>query len=309
MERELLVRFLLCETTEQEEQKVLDWLDASPENVRMLESLDNSFSASVLNAPRYNKIKKAGRAAGALRYLGYAASFVAVLLGLGTSFWFGTKSVEQPQAQMVTVSTPKGQRTNLTLQDGTRVCLNGGSTIIYPTIFDSQSRRVKLTGEAMFDVSSDKEHPFYVETYAATVKVTGTNFDVLADSGRGVFSTALFRGNVSLQINDRAYSMTPGQTAILSGGKLTVTEDTDEDDFLWTEGVIAVNDNSFRRIAEKVESAFGVKIRCQAKLEPQIRLKGKIRISDGLDHAMSMILMQTGRTYRIDTDTNTIYIQ
>lgn len=309
MERELLVRFLLCETTEQEEQKVLDWLDASPENVRMLESLDNSFSASVLNAPRYNKIKKAGRAAGALRYLGYAASFVAVLLGLGTSFWFGTKSVEQPQAQMVTVSTPKGQRTNLTLQDGTRVCLNGGSTIIYPTIFDSQSRRVKLTGEAMFDVSSDKEHPFYVETYAATVKVTGTNFDVLADSGRGVFSTTLFRGNVSLQINDGAYIMTPGQTAILSGGKLTVTEDTDEDDFLWTEGVIAVNDNSFRRIAEKVESAFGVKIRCQAKLEPQIRLKGKIRISDGLDHAMSMILMQTGRTYRIETDTNTIYIQ
>lgn len=309
MERELLVRFLLCETTEQEEQKVLDWLDASPENVKMLESLDNSFSASVLNAPRYNKIKKAGRAAGTLRYLGYAASFVAVLLGLGISFWFGTKSVEQPQAQMVTVSTPKGQRTNLTLQDGTRVCLNGGSTIIYPTIFDSQSRRVKLTGEAMFDVISDKEHPFYVETYAATVKVTGTNFCVLADSGRGVFSTALFRGNVSLQINDRAYSMTPGQTAILSGGKLTVTEDTDEDDFLWTEGVIAVNDSSFRRIAEKVESAFGVKIRCQAKLEPQIRLKGKIRISDGLDHAMSMILMQTGRTYRIETDTNTIYIQ
>ena len=309
MERELLVRFLLCETTEQEEQKVLDWLDASPENVRMLESLDNSFSASVLNAPRYNKIKKAGRAAGALRFLGYAASFVAVLLGLGLSFWFGTKSVEQPQAQMVTVSTPKGQRTNLTLQDGTRVCLNGGSTIIYPTIFDSQSRRVKLTGEAMFDVISDKEHPFYVETYAATVKVTGTNFCVLADSGRGVFSTALFRGNVSLQINDGAYSMTPGQTAILSGGKLNVTEDTDEDDFLWTEGVIAVNDSSFRRIAEKVESAFGVKIRCQAKLEPQIFLRGKIRISDGLDHAMSMILMQTGRTYRIDTDTNTIYIQ
>ena len=232
MERELLVRFLLCETTEQEEQKVLDWLDASPENVRMLESLDNSFSASVLNAPRYNEIKKAGRAAGAVRYLGYAASFVAVLLGLGTSFWFGTKSVEQPQAQMVTVSTPRGQRTNLTLQDGTRVCLNGGSTIIYPTIFDSQSRRVKLTGEAMFDVSSDKEHPFYVETYAATVKVTGTNFDVLADSGRGVFSTTLFRGNVSLQINDGAYSMTPGQKAILSGGKLTVTEDTDEDDFM-----------------------------------------------------------------------------
>lgn len=309
MERELLVRFLLCETTEQEEQKVLDWLDASPENVRMLESLDNSFSASVLNAPRYNKIKKAGRAAGTLRYLGYAASFVAVLLGLGISFWFGTKSVEQPKAQMVTVSTPRGQRTNLTLQDGTRVCLNGGSTIIYPTIFENQSRRVKLTGEAMFDVISDKEHPFYVETYAATVKVTGTNFCVLADSGRGVFSTALFRGNVSLQINDGAYSMTPGQTAILSGGKLNVTEDTDEDDFLWTEGVIAVNDSSFRRIAEKVESAFGVKIRCQAKLEPQIFLRGKIRISDGLDHAMSMILMQTGRTYRIDTDTNTIYIQ
>lgn len=309
MERELLVRFLLCETTEQEEQKVLDWLDASPENVRLLENLDNSFSASVLNAPRYNKIKKAGRFGGALRYLGYAASFVAVMLGLGASFWFGTKSVEQPQAQMVTVSTPKGQRTNLTLQDGTRVCLNGGSTIIYPTIFDNQSRRVKLTGEAMFDVSSDKEHPFYVETYAATVKVTGTNFDVIADSGRGVFSTTLFRGNVSLQINDGAYSMTPGQTVSLSGGKLTVTEDTDEDDFLWTEGVIAVNDNSFRRIAEKIESAFGVRIRCQAKLEPQIRLKGKVRISDGLDHAMSMILMQTGRTYRIDTDTNTIYIQ
>ncbi|MGN0191262.1 MAG: FecR family protein, partial [Candidatus Cryptobacteroides sp.] len=198
MERELLVRFLLCETTEQEEQKVLDWLDASPENVRMLESLDSSFSASVLNAPRYARIKKARRTGNALKYLGYAASLLAVCLGLGASFWLGSQSVEQPQAQMVTVSTPKGQRTHLTLQDGTRVCLNGGSTIIYPTIFDEHARRVKLTGEAMFDVTSDQEHPFYVDTYAATVKVTGTNFDVIADSGRGVFSTTLFRGSVSL---------------------------------------------------------------------------------------------------------------
>lgn len=56
---------------------------------------------------------------------------------------------------MTRVAAPEGQRINLTLQDGTNVWLNSGAEIEYPSLFAGNSRQVRLSGEALFDVSRD----------------------------------------------------------------------------------------------------------------------------------------------------------
>lgn len=97
---------------------------------------------------------------------------------------------------MTRVAAPEGQRINLTLQDGTNVWLNSGAEIEYPSLFAGNSRQVRLSGEALFDVSRDTRRPFVVETFACKVEVLGTRFNVNADERHDVFSTALMRGSV-----------------------------------------------------------------------------------------------------------------
>ncbi|EKC56861.1 protein containing FecR protein domain protein, partial [human gut metagenome] len=63
----------------------------------------------------------------------------------------------------------------MTLADGTLVHLNAGTTLEYPVVFSRKDRRVKLTGEALFEVAHNAKHPFIVETFATDLQVLGTN--------------------------------------------------------------------------------------------------------------------------------------
>ena len=119
----------------------------------------------------------------------------ALLLLAGT--WYASRSVviEKTANQYLSIAAPAGQRVDITLQDGTTVCLNAGARLEYPLRF-GKTRRVKLSGEAMFDVDHDAAHPFVVETFACNVEVLGTKFNVAADEAAREFSTALLRGRL-----------------------------------------------------------------------------------------------------------------
>lgn len=101
--------------------------------------------------------------------------------------------------QINTLQVPYGQRLKFTLPDGSSVQLNSGAKIEYPSVFKKNLRRVKLSGEAVFDVEHDERCPFVVETFASDIRVLGTKFNVVADERHQRFSTALLQGRVQLQ--------------------------------------------------------------------------------------------------------------
>ncbi len=67
---------------------------------------------------------------------------------------------------------------NVLLADQTSVKLNKNSKLTYPDKFKNDERKVKLKGEAYFEVTHNKEKPFIVETEIALIKVLGTSFNV-----------------------------------------------------------------------------------------------------------------------------------
>lgn len=67
------------------------------------------------------------------------------------------------------------------LSDGSQVILEPQSKIKYPRLFDQNSRRVQLTGDAFFDISRDTLKPFYVYANEAVIRVLGTSFYVKAE--------------------------------------------------------------------------------------------------------------------------------
>jgi transmembrane sensor len=93
-------------------------------------------------------------------------------------------------SQPVSVTTAAGERTDVTLPDGSTAELNGATTITYPRGFsslpwtDAPAREVRLDGEAFFSVV-EGDRPFRVTTPNARVEVLGTAFNVRARPADG----------------------------------------------------------------------------------------------------------------------------
>jgi len=82
--------------------------------------------------------------------------------------------------QIKQLTAANGQVANYTLADGTKVWLNGGSKLSYPSEFRSNLREITLEGEAYLEVVHDAAKSFIVHTAAIRTQVLGTSFNVKA---------------------------------------------------------------------------------------------------------------------------------
>lgn len=310
---ETLIRFQKCETTPEEEVAILDWLDADPENQRQLDSLDFQFNAAVLHMEQPQSEDQSSRRINPFRAFIYAgvAAAIALFLAVGNGWYQARQTRLDLESLNTTINVPIGQRIEVTLQDGTRVCLNAGSSLEFPNVFSKRDRKVRLSGEAMFDVMPDADCPFIVETYGYDVEVFGTRFNVEADAASTEFSTALLQGSV--KVTDRAsgtgFFLVPGEKAELVHGRLRRSPITNSDEYLWTEGIISLQCDSFTELLKRMEKAYDVHFIIQFDKEPVVRCRGKIRVSDGIEHALEILKLGTDFNYEIRRGSNEIYIR
>jgi transmembrane sensor len=95
------------------------------------------------------------------------------------------------------ITTAVAQRQSVTLADGTRVELNARTQLSVDLA--ATARHVRLvSGEAFFQVAKDPSRPFTIETPAGSVRVTGTTFNVLAESPAALDVTVV-EGSVQVQ--------------------------------------------------------------------------------------------------------------
>ena len=99
----------------------------------------------------------------------------------GRLIYHGDKEQENiSEFSQNSIATPRGGEYQLHLGDGTIVWLNSASSISYPVAFRGNERRVKISGEAYFEVAKNPKMPFIVEANGTEVKVLGTHFNVSA---------------------------------------------------------------------------------------------------------------------------------
>jgi transmembrane sensor len=161
-----------------------------------------------------------------------------------------------------TLTTKKGQEYALILPDGSKVWLNGSSSITFPVAFSSTERNVSITGEALFKVEKDAGRPFRVKTAGPTVEVLGTFFNVNAYSDEYQVRTTLIEGSVALHSGDKTLKMRPGQQGTLdaNGNFAVTTLETPEDAITWNSGSMNFKDDSLATVIRQLERWYDVKI-------------------------------------------------
>lgn len=174
----------------------------------------------------------------------YAAAVV-LLLGAGLVWKSGvgrrpaTPDVATPVAMREYV-TPRGERAQFRLPDGTRVMLSVASRLRLPLDYGVGERRLYLTGAAYFDVQHDANKRFFVHTGEIVTEDLGTRFGVRAYETDSTVQVAVAEGRVVLRSRREEMPLKQGELAVAtaSGQVVTPKDESIERVLAWTEGRI-----------------------------------------------------------------------
>jgi transmembrane sensor len=196
-----------------------------------------------------------------IRIIHWGLRIAAVLiigLLISTVFLFQKSRQTEIPGYVQTISIPMGAKTSFTLPDGSKVWLNSGSTLSFPSRFE-ENRPVTLAGEAFFEVVKNGL-PFKVSTPYGHVEVMGTSFNVNATEGSD-FETTLVSGSVKVTGKDeREVTLVPGQQARLSGNRMQVQQVETELFTSWIEGKLIFRKEYLPAVVKRLERWYNVKI-------------------------------------------------
>lgn len=136
------------------------------------------------------------------KFIRIAATWI-VLIALGYLLNALVNNNFTHDLKLVEYTVPKGSKSNIKLPDGTIVWLNAGSTLKYDNSFDQKDRKVYLTGEGYFRVTTNKNKPFQVHTSDLVVRAFGTRFNVKAYPDEKIITTTLEEGMVDIVVIDK----------------------------------------------------------------------------------------------------------
>ncbi len=178
------------------------------------------------------------------------------------------QNLAESTSQLITVSSQAGTITHMALPDGSKVCLNAGSSISYPSRFDGDIRNVSLTGEAYFQVVTNKKVPMVVSAGDVNLKVYGTSFNVNAFPSETSVKVTLVEGSVSLsslsgKLNGKdEYFIEPGQTVTYFDDSKNLTVQNEDPFFYtaWKDGILVFKNNTFATVLKQLSRKFNVDI-------------------------------------------------
>lgn len=306
MEKETLNRYFSGEATREEQEQVLDWVDASEENRKELEKERLLFDIALFSTHK-DVVRK--RLSSTIRIsMGIAASIAVILC----CYFLVSNYKNEEHLQWQSVVAPAGQKAQVTLTDGTKIWLSSKTTLRYPSNFGHANRDVTLDGEAYFEVAKNKKLPFIVQTEHNKVQVVGTHFNICAYNGSNNFETTLTEGIVDIyELNSDIATarLTKDERYSEVNGVGTKSKISSLDFLMWREGIYCFDDMSFPAIATKLERYYNVKITILNPAMMNYRCTGKFNEQDGIIHLLKVIQQDCSFKFTFDQQKRSIIIK
>lgn len=208
-----------------------------------------------------------------------------------------------------TLIVPYGKRSTLTLSDGSKVWLNSGSVLEFPTQFEGSSREISLTsGEMYIEVAPDKKVPFFVHAPGFNVSVYGTKFNlsVYEDIPQSV---VLVEGSVGLRSADgNEVKLMPDEQAFFLENGGFITQKVDADRFVsWKNGYLVFDGTPMSDVLKQIERYYNLSFDYDKDVTlKDLTCSGKIILYENLDNVMAVLALLTSTRYH--KEDNRIYI-
>lgn len=199
-----------------------------------------------------------------------------------------------------TIETPRGGQYQVNLPDGSKVWLNAASSLIYPTQFKGNERKVEVSGEAYFEVTPNKLMPFLVKSRDQMIEVLGTHFNVNAYTDEPVIRTTLLEGLVSITPNSSTglehKILRPGQESILGENRIKIQEADIESVMAWKNGDFVFKEESLASIMRKVSKWYDIEVVYQEGINEKLMFSGLVSRSRNISAILSNMEL-TGKVH------------
>lgn len=232
-----------------------------------------------------------------------AAAAIIVIIGCAAIWSFSGSTATQTYL----CSAPAGSKTQVTLPDGSKVWLNGGSSLAYTNQFNNDNRRVELHGEAYFEVQKHQGKPFTVHTQGYDVTVKGTKFNVSAYDNDPISTTTLMEGKVELSDGKQNLSLAPGDAVQLdkATGKLQRYA-TDGFADGWRSGRLMYPDITLEQFGRVLSRQYNVNVHLANSHSANMRISVMLQNNETIDEVVSALTRITGHNITRNGDTLTI---
>lgn len=210
-----------------------------------------------------------------------------------------------------TIETPKGGVWQIKLPDGSSVWLNAASSLTYPISFSKGKKRmVELKGEAYFEVSKDKDHPFVVKTAKQEVEVLGTSFNINSYADESDVKTTLLEGSVRVMpylAGQQPDVLKPGEQATLNEKGMNIKEVDAEESIDWKNGYFMFNNERQENIMRKIARWYNVQIEYADASAKDVMYYGSISRFENVSKVLRKF-EQTGEVrFEINKNKITVY--
>jgi len=178
-------------------------------------------------------------------------------------------------------ATAKGERRTVTLADGTRLDLSGGSRVAVSP--EPGLRRVSMDeGEVAFTVTHDPRRPFAVSVGDRQVRDLGTEFDIRRTGSQ--IRVSVRRGMVEVAANNGAAD---APIDLGAGRQLTHDEASDvttvrtapaDEAFAWKHGRLIYRDQPLQAVVDDLNRTFPRTVRIEGARVAALRFSGVLNV-------------------------------
>ena len=197
-----------------------------------------------------------------------------------------------------TLTTAKGETYILTLPDKSRVWMNAASSITYSTSF-ANGRKVKLEGEAYFEITEDEVHPFMVVTRQQNVEVLGTHFNINAYANEENVTTTLLKGSVKITAKFGGKILKPGNQSAVSDNSILISDVDTERAVAWKNNKFLFENDDIKYIMRMIERWYDLDVVYSGEM-PTEKFGGGVSRFGNVSQVLKILQSTGGAHFKIE---------
>lgn len=208
-------------------------------------------------------------------------------------------STEEPVLN--TLIVPKGKRSSLILADGSKVWVNSGSTLKFPTTFNADTREIWVNGEIYIEVKKNEALPFHVNTSHMKIHVVGTRFNVTAYAEDVEHSVVLVEGCVDVSIEEEKARLLPNQILSVLKDQISVRK-TDVNNYIsWKDGYLQFASEPLSNVLKRLSRYYDRPIDCDDNIA-DLKCNGKLVLFENIEEVLKTIYNTIPINYLVEAD-------
>ena len=314
--KELLDKYVRGKCTPEEKSKLDAWyeLQVGRSDLKLTDDTKKYLKAKLRNQIDANIKRKSIQSSFKHWFL---AAAVFIVIACSFLLYYNIERVRNPVENLdyQITSVPSNKRVTLTLSDGSVITLNSSTKISYPKIFGEKERRVfLLAGEAYFDIKSDPDKPFIVESGELETRVLGTAFNIKNTEYSGEIRVTVNRGKVRVSDNIKAENRTVRSYILLPDNQISFNKATREISqqkvfastiCSWRDGSIVFDNEQLISVIKTLNEKYNTDIRLKDDTIKKYRISGTFKDDEKLKDVLFAISKSSQLLYK-EIDNNII---